>query len=397
MSPLVDLLARLVALPTVSADSNLACVDLLADRLDAAGARITRHFSENGAKANLLARFGPDEPGGLMLAGHTDVVPTAGQRWSTDPFRLAETRSPSGEPALRGRGACDMKGFIAGAVIAAEALRATDLARPLTLCFTHDEEVGGVGARRLMDELSHAGVPLPETALVGEPTALKIVRWHKGHLQLRVRLRGVGGHSSRPREGVNAIKHAGRVLAYFERLERALASRRSFEGVFRDYPHPVLNVGLISGGAAINMIAEQCEIALGYRLMPEEEPAAFVREVRAFLDAEILPAMRREHPGAGVELIAGNCAPAMATPAGTPLEAAIRASTGDADAEAADFTTEGACYSRAGIVSLVCGPGSIEQAHQPDEHITRDQLERGLRLIDGVIRRLCARPDRAAG
>lgn len=374
----LSLLARLVAYPTVSDRPVTELAAFLAGLSEDAGFRVER-FQTSETKCNVVASAGPPGTDGLILSGHMDVVPTEGQDWSSDPFTLTER-----DGRLYARGAADMKGFIAAAMAATASLPA--LRRELVLVWTHDEEVGCKGSAALADRLLELNRPVPSLALIGEPTDFKIARMHPGHETLRVLCVGRAAHSSLPDLGVNAIKVAGRVLAALESLEEELRQERAFEAELAR-PWPILNVGMIQGGTAVNIVPDACEIRLGIRPLPGQSvPALFGRLAArvAEVDAEVA----RWGGAARLEPLHG--VPALLTEAGTELEALLAPWASCPGTCAVPFATDGGNFTRLGVRSLVCGPGSISVAHRPDEHVSIADLLRGTELVIDLVRRRCA-------
>ncbi len=380
---LYDLERRLIGFDTVSRNSNLAMVEFLREQMSALGMEVEVFNDKDGAKANLFATLGPRDTGGLMLAGHMDVVPVEGQAWNSDPFALREQ-----DGRLYGRGTADMKSFIAQALVAAEAVRHRTLKLPLHLVFTYDEEVGCKGAARLMDQLADARHVMPKCALIGEPTNFQVFRMHKGFHSVRVAITGVEGHSSKPTHGANAIGQAARVVAKLMEVETELQSRRSMEEDF-ELPYTTVNVGTVSGGTAINIIPNHAEVCFEYRTMPGEDPEYVINQLRGYVKEELLPAFRKQQPEVDIQVeLTGRGAPMM-TPAGTEIETLVLELTGEGSSGAAPYYTEGALYNEAGIPTVICGPGDIDQAHRPNEFVTREQLENGLPLLGRLIERVC--------
>ena len=385
-----EILRELVAADTVSARANLAAFERLADRLDQAGfrARLQRYEDAGVQKANLVAWAGPARPGGLVLSGHVDIVPFADQPgWTREPLVL----EADGE-RLYGRGTTDMKGFLAQCVDAVHELDVDTLERPVALLFTSDEEVGCQGAGRLVPELPALldECPLPKLCWIGEPTSWRVFQSHKGIVVLDVHVRGEGGHSSLPEAGVNAISVAARAIAEIGALQVELRGRRSarWEPLFPEAPYTTFNVGTIRGGTASNMIAEDCRFDVSYRPLPDEDPRAVARLVAerlAALDAREWGSERTARISVSENLVA----PGLDSPRGTALESALHAVLGAQEPGGVPFCTDGGQFARAGIDSIVCGPGELDQAHQPNESLPRDAFEIGPVRILEVVRRLC--------
>ena len=377
------LLARLIACPTVSSDSNMEMMVLMADHLEHFGARVELFSDSTGRKANLFATLGPDIPGGVVLSGHSDVVPVTDQIWSSDPFTLTER-----DDHLYGRGSCDMKGFIAAALALAEPVSQTPLRRPLHLCFTHDEEVGCLGARALVPELQRRGYA-PRMALVGEPTGMRLIEGHKGCCEYTTRFTGLEGHGSDPDAGVNAVLYALRYTQRLMDLAEALKTRAPADSRFTP-PWTTVNVGRLAGGVAHNVIPGRAE--LDWEMRPVQPgDAEYMREALAhYVTHDLLPAMRAVHPGADITTeVIGEVAGLMPMPDNEARDLISRL-TGSNTADVVPFGTEAGLFQDMGMSVVVCGPGEIAQAHKPDEFVTRSQLAQCLGLLEGVARSLAA-------
>ena len=390
MSLLRDTATRLIATDTVSSRGNAALMGELGDRLDAAGFRVRLQGWGEGphAKANLVAVAGPPEPDGLVLSGHLDVVPFADQPgWTRDPLRLVFDGD-----RVYGRGTSDMKVFLAQCVDAAAQLDLAALRRPVVFLFTADEEIGCLGAARLVPELDGmlGGVPKPALAWIGEPTSWRVLYAHKGVAAFGVTVRGRGGHSSVPTAGVNAIAVAAQALAVVGELQAELRRqpRSEFSAVFPDAPYTTLNFGTVQGGTATNVIAEQCSFTVSYRPLPDEDPAWVQREVKKRLSERTFRDWGSEVE-ADVTVSDVLIAPGLLSPRGTSLERALQEQLPGGAAGGAPFCTDGGRFVAAGISSLICGPGELEQAHQPDESVSRAAFESGSEHILRVIERMC--------
>ncbi len=386
---LYDVTRELIGADTVSHHASAPAMARLANRLETLGFSVRLQEWDKGRKANLVAVVGPEREGGLVLSGHVDVVPFEGQPgWTREPLALSE----EGE-RLYGRGTTDMKGFLAQCLAAARRLDLERLERPLVLLFTSDEEVGCQGGRRLADELPAllGDCPPPRLAWIGEPTRWQVFHAHKGVAGFQVEVRGEGGHSSRPEEGVNAIAVAGRALAVIGELQEALrreGGSAEMRTLFPEAPYATVNFGTIEGGTAANMIAEACRFTVSYRPLPDQDPQALHRRVREALAA--LDPRDWGSPGRRAELAVSEpfVAPGMLSARGTDLEAALFAELGVSGSGGAPFCTDGGQFARAGMECLVCGPGDLDEAHQPDESISRAAFEAGPDHVLAVVRRL---------
>ena len=384
---LIAVLADMVAFPTVSSEPVTALADYIADRCEAAGMRVERYESEPG-KCNVVCTAGPmTEPTeskgrgsarpGVVLSGHMDVVPVVGQPWTSDPFTL----TPRGDN-LHGRGACDMKAFLAAIVHALPKLPLKHLKHELVFAFTHDEETGCNGSRLLVEQLLSEGRALPTSCLIGEPTSLGIFRMHPGHAVVRITCRGQAAHSSKPDLGRSAILLAGRVLGALERLaaDWRTTSADPVLAALLERPFVVLNVGTIHGGNAINIVPDRCVIDVGFRPLPGMIVEDLVRE----LTERVTEVHSRD-----VEVELQRVTPAMLTPEGTALEGVLRGFSRAPQIGAAAFATDGGNLERLGLNTLVFGPGSIDVAHKADEFVPVAELVRAVDVVEAVVGSRC--------
>lgn len=361
---LIPTLSRMVAMPTVSGRPMDELAGYLAERMEARGVRVERYEVAPG-RCNVVGRVGPRNGRGVVLSGHLDVVPTEGQNWSTDPYKLVEV-----DGALQGRGSCDMKGFVAAATCALDDIDLGALREELVLMWTCEEEVGCAGSRALVDRYRAELGDLPSATIVGEPTGLQVCRMHPGHTTLRVTLRGRSAHSSRPELGLNAIQLARGVLSALENLEDEL--RLATQDIPQlERPWVVLNVGRIQGGAAINIVPEHCTVDLGLRPLPGQSAALMVALVRDALEG-CRKAAEARGGAIDVELLLD--APPLLTAAGTTLEAALLPLARSPVVGGVPFATDAGNLERLGLSCLIFGPGSIDLAHRPDERVPIDQL-----------------------
>lgn len=375
------ILSDLIAFPTVSADSNLEMVAYLASRLGDLGAQVDLQQDETGKKANLFATLGPDIAGGILLSGHTDVVPVDGQEWSSDPFEMVER-----DGRLYGRGACDMKGFIAAVLAMAPAYAAAPLTRPVHFAFTFDEEVGCLGAQALCDWL-RAREARPSVGIIGEPTSMAVIEGHKGCCEYTTRFQGLAGHGSMPGQGVNAVEYAVRYVTRLMQIGEALKDRAP-KGSRFDPPWTTINTGALTGGYAHNVIPEQASVEWEFRPVQSSDFHYVKDEIDAYVRGTLLPAMRAVHPEADIVTeVVGEV---------TGLEPADRnvardmilALTGGNGADVVPFGTEAGLFAETGMSVVVCGPGAIDQAHKADEFVAADQLSACLTMLAGLERRL---------
>jgi acetylornithine deacetylase len=378
----VEILRDLIAFPTISTDSNLAMIDYLAERLGALGARVIITRDETGEKANVFATLGPDVKGGVLLSGHSDVVPVTDQDWTTDPFALSEA-----DGLLYGRGTCDMKGFIAAAVALAESVDPAALRRPLHFAFTHDEETGCLGAGHLVKDLGARGI-VPDIAIIGEPTEMKIIEGHKGCYEYTTRFTGLEGHGSAPDLGVNAAEYAVRYVSRLMALREGLVARTPANSRF-DPPHTTINIGRISGGVAHNVIVGKAEVDWEMRPVQVSDADFVKSEIGRYCEEELLPAMRRVHPAAAISTTAIGEVAGLEPMEHNAARDLVAELTGINSAETVPFGTEAGLFQALGSHVVVCGPGSIRQAHKPDEFLARDQLALCCDMLEKLGDRLC--------
>jgi acetylornithine deacetylase len=362
-----EMLSRLVAFDTISDRPNRALIDFIADYLDGFGIRPSIAEDASGTKADLIATIGPSVEGGIILSGHTDVVPVAGQAWTSDPFEL----TPRADK-LFARGAADMKGFIAVALALVPEFLARPLLRPLHFVFSYDEEVGCLGAPSLIARYVR-DFPKAAAAIVGEPTGMRIANAHKGVSVFRTRITGKPGHSSNPAAGVNAIATAAECIRFLMDEADAFTTKGRKDPRF-DPPHATVSVGQISGGAAMNIIAGECEFVWDCRSVTATEAADLEARFDDHCALDLVPAMRERASGTGIKTHRHASVPPLTADPKNPAEALARRLTGQNDAVVSSFAAEAGMFQQAGIPAILCGPGEIAQAHQPDEFVSRDQL-----------------------
>ncbi|MDQ0507134.1 acetylornithine deacetylase [Xanthobacter agilis] len=379
----LDLLDRLVAFPTVSSASNRELIAFVEAFLAARGIEAMLVPNADGTKANLFATIGPRDTGGVMLSGHTDVVPVEGQAWSGDPFRLREVGG-----RLLGRGTTDMKGFLACALAAADRAARMELALPLHLALSYDEEIGCIGVRGLIDALALAPFR-PQMAIIGEPTAMAVATGHKGKTALRALCCGREAHSALAPTALNAI-HLAAAFVDKIRARQALYARGGARDAAYDVPYSTFHVGRIAGGTALNIVPNACTLELEFRNLAEDDPATLLAELEADAEAVALP-WTAAFPEAAVKLEATNSYPGLATADDAPVVDFTRSLTGSNARMKLAFGTEGGLFqSRLSIPTVVCGPGSMDQGHKPDEWVARDQIAACDHFMDALLARLSA-------
>ena len=362
-----DMLARLIAFDTVSANSNLALIEAVADYLQGHGIASRLIRNEAGDKANLFATIGPSGDGGLVLSGHTDVVPVAGQDWSSDPFEAVVR-----DGRIYGRGSCDMKGFIAGCLALVPEMIAARLKTPIHFALSYDEEVGCAGVPGLLAEIANA-LPQPAMAIIGEPTSMQLVNSHKGIYAFETVLTGLEGHSSATHLGVSAILHGAEFIAFLASLAEEMREQGPFGEAFEP-PYTTFNIGQINGGTAVNIIARECRIIWEFRPIPGLDLKRLKARITAFAEDELRPRMRARFPGAEVTTTEFAGAPPLVPREGSPAEALVRRLSGANRAGTISFATEAGQFAEKDMSAVVIGPGSIDQAHKPDEYVDLSQL-----------------------
>ncbi|MEI2418240.1 acetylornithine deacetylase [Orrella sp. JC864] len=371
------LLERLIGFPTVSRDSNLALIAFVRDYLRDLGVDSELFHNAEGTKANLFATIGPRERGGIVLSGHTDVVPVDGQDWSVEPFCLSER-----DGRLYGRGTADMKGFLASVLAAVPAFLAQPLKVPVHLAFSYDEEVGCLGVRPMLAALAQRPHK-PRLCLIGEPTGLKPVLGHKGKLAMRCQVKGAACHSAYAPHGVNAIAYAARLIRQLDEIGEALARPEHHDARF-DPPYSTVQAGLIQGGRALNIVPAECEFDFEVRALPGFDAEEVPRQLQRYAQAELLPRMRAVQADTDIRMQPLGDYPGLATSPQSEAARLLAWLSRSEDFGTVAFGTEGGLFDQAGIPTVVCGPGSMDQGHKPDEYITVAQL----RACDEMLARL---------
>jgi acetylornithine deacetylase len=373
LSP-IESIRWLIGFDTTSFKSNLELIHSIADYLKGIGVDSTLVHNDEKTKANLIARIGPAKPGGIVLSGHSDVVPVEGQVWDTDPFTLAEK-----DGKVYGRGTSDMKSFIALTLALVPDFLARTLNVPIYLAFSYDEEVGCLGAPRLLDKLL-SSEPKPLLAVIGEPTEMKVVNTHREVRSYITHITGKSAHSSMPALGVNAIAHAAQCIGFLKELAAELSQQNTTNEFDPQNPHyTTLNVGQIHGGTATNIISEHCQFHWDCRSLPEENPEDVPNRLNAFVETNILPSMKTgvgaNDPQVSVVTELHHRVPPLIPQNGSPAEEIILALTGQNQCFSAPYATEAGQFQESGIPSVVCGPGSAAQAHQPNEFIELSEVD----------------------
>jgi acetylornithine deacetylase len=375
------MIETLVAFDTTSRESNLEMIHFVEDYLRGHGIESTLVFNDDESKANLVATIGPAASrGGVVLSGHSDVVPVDGQTWSTEPFRVVER-----DGRLYGRGTCDMKGFLAVALALVPEFKERALRSPVHLVLTYDEETDCSGAARLMQALPETGLA-PRAVIIGEPTEMRIINAHKGQCTLETVIVGREAHSSATHLGVNAIDVAAQLIAFLAALSKEMESLPSpLDGMTP--PFSTINVGTIKGGQQFNIVPAACRFEWEIRAVPGHDADEIIARFEAHA-ADLLAGMHGKFPGAAIDTTV-TCANAPFVPEDdSPAETLVKSLVGTNEAGAIAFGTEAPCYQQAGLSVVVFGPGSIDQAHKPDEYIALDQVDACVAFMRRLMERL---------
>jgi acetylornithine deacetylase len=375
----LSILEELIGFNTTSCNSNLELIRYVEDYLSQYGVKSILVNDEPGGKANLYATIGPSDRGGVMLSGHTDVVPVEGQHWNSDPFVLKQLNGK-----VFGRGSTDMKGFIACVLERVPQMVTAKLETPIHIALSYDEEVGCIGVRRLLDLMTNMPV-VPSMAIIGEPTNMEIVVAHKGKRAIRVNVRGESAHSAYPTEGVNAIEVAAQLVAHICEAQKKIEKNGPFDSGFR-VPYTTLHVGTIRGGTALNIVPNECSFDFEIRHLPEHEIDLLISDIEKFAIDNLEPKMHLKSPDAGIDFIELLGYPALFTAPNAPVVGFVRSLLdGEGEVEKISFGSEAGLFSgQIGIPAVVCGPGSILQAHRPDEYVSLEQLK----VCDSMLCRL---------
>ena len=372
----LDLIRRLVRFDTTSRESNLALIDFVQDYLEGWGVASELVYDGEGRKANLYATIGPGDIGGILLSGHTDVVPVDGQDWDTDPFAVTERNG-----RLFGRGTSDMKSFIAVALALVPEFLERKLRTPVHLAFTYDEEVGCIGVRGLIAALKDRPVR-PKACIVGEPTLMQPVIAHKGKRSLRCRVHGLESHSALAHLGVNAVEAAAEIVAFLKAMARKKRDQGPFDAAFSP-PYTTVHTGVIHGGTALNIVPRACSFEFEFRNIPADDPSLLLAEVKRYAET-LMPEMRAVGNATGISFDELNAVKGLDIAPDHPLVQLAQALTGANDVGKVSFCAEAGLYQDAEIPTVICGPGSIEVAHKPNEYVTLGQV----RQCESFMRRL---------
>ena len=375
-----QLLGRLIAYDTTSMTSNLELIDFIRNYLDDYSVESQLVYNDDKTCANLYASIGPHDVGGVMLSGHTDVVPTSGQNWNSDPYQMK-----TGEEALFGRGACDMKGFIACVLAGIPQMASQTLTTPVHLAFSYDEEIGCVGVKKLIDAMRGLEVK-PRIGLIGEPTDMAMVLGHKGKAAFRVEVTGASCHSAYISNGVNAVEYAADLISFIREMNQKVQQRQLLDDAYT-VPHSTFHVGNISGGTALNIVPKQCQFEFEIRNLPQDELDELIHEVKHYAWDVLLADMRQRFEDSAIDFSPISNYPGL----NTARDSRVIAYTQSINpvsrfGDNVSFGTEAGLFDQQlGINSVVCGPGSIDQAHKPDEFVSRQQMQYCDQMIENLI------------
>ncbi len=377
----ISMLSTLVGFDTVSRKSNLALIEHVRGLLATHGVESRLVYNESKTKANLLASVGPLVAGGVVLSGHTDVVPVEDQAWTSDPFTVTQR-----DGRLYGRGTADMKAFVAIALAALPDMVKADLKRPIHFAFSYDEEVGCIGVPSLIKVLN-AELPKPSAVIVGEPTDMKVVTAHKGVTGVRTVITGHEAHSSQPHRGVSAVMVAAELIAFLQSLSAEAAAKGPKDLLFEP-SHTTITINRIEGGTAPNIMAGRCTFHWDVRALPEENPGTYIQRFADHCRDVVLPRLHAIAPGCNIENFPRAGTPALKPDTNSEAEQLCRMLTGDNVTRYVSFAAEAGQFQLSGLATVICGPGSISQAHQPNEYIERSQIELGVKFVNDLVRHL---------
>ncbi|MDF1794439.1 MAG: acetylornithine deacetylase, partial [Thalassobaculaceae bacterium] len=378
MDHTLSILEAMIGFDTVSAHPNRLFQEWLQEQLQPLAPNLRLTWNDAGSKCNVFATIGPEEDGGIVLSGHSDVVPVAGQDWASDPFTLTLR-----DGRAYGRGTADMKGFLACCVATLQRIDMHRLSEPVHLAVSYDEELACLGAPRMIADLVAAGIR-PRLCVVGEPTTMKLATAHKGAHVFRTVFHGRASHSSRPDHGANAIVAAAEFIAFIKRHFGALSAVRTGAAGLRP-PVTTFNVGLIEGGVALNTVPETCTVVWEFRPIPEADVEAIVEAVQTHVETELKPSFQREWAGADIHTDRLADVPALDPAGNCQARDELSRRCGLHGNDAVAFGTEAGQFQQAGIPTVVCGPGSIDQAHKANEYVEIDQLSACLSALQSLI------------
>lgn len=379
----LEMISKLIAFDTTSRESNMELIGYIRDYLSGLGIDSTLVPNEDNSKASLYATVGPTDRAGVMLSGHTDVVPVDGQDWASNPFSVVEK-----DGKLFGRGTSDMKSFIALVLAALPTFQARGLETPLHLAFSYDEEIGCIGVRPMIDMIN--GLPIkPKMAIIGEPTSMQVITGHKGKRSYQAHIRGLEAHSSLAPQGVNAIEYAARFISHLQSMARRLQNEGPFDELF-DVAHTTVHTGTIHGGTALNIVPKDCRVQFEFRYIGSDDPDVLEAEIIRAAKETLEPEMKAIDASTGIEITCVNDMPGLDMNVNDEVVTFVKQLAGRNDHAKVAFGTEAGLFqNRGGIPCVVCGPGSIDQAHKPNEYISLEQLDKGEAFLQRLMDRVC--------
>jgi len=381
----IEMIEKLIGFETVSRNSNLKLIDYVADYLAEYGVSSRKIYNDDKTKANLFATVGPDMDGGIVLSGHTDVVPVDGQPWDTDPFTVVEK-----DGKLFGRGTSDMKSFSAIALSLVPDMIEQGIKKPIHFALSYDEEVGCLGSPRMIEDMVEEGLK-PQAVIVGEPTMMNIVTAHKGIVGLKTRIIGKEAHSSLVENGVSAVMTAARLVNFIADMMAENKAETEPDSSYVSEPcYTTLHVGVINGGTAMNIISRECEFVWDIRYVAGDDPQTFIDRFNTYCENEILPAMRAIDPECSITTEITSSTPALGPEDGGEAEMICKSITGKNDTLSVAYAAEAGQFQEAGYSTVICGPGSIGIAHQPNEYIELEQVKASEAFIRKLIKELAA-------
>jgi acetylornithine deacetylase len=377
------LIERLIGFDTTSRGSNLGLIEWVRDCLKGYGIESRLTYDATGKKANLFATVQQGAKPGIVLSGHTDVVPVDGQNWASDPFKATLK-----DDRIYGRGACDMKSYLAVILAMAPRFAAANLKAPIHFALSYDEEVGCIGARGLLEDLARNNIR-PAGAIIGEPTGMQPVIAHKGKRAYQCCVRGKEAHSALTPQGVNAIEYAARIISYIRHMAERMRACEPRDYGF-DVPFTTLQTGVIAGGTAGNIVPRECVFQFEFRYLPGADPDALEREIKDYAERVILPEMQRSDPDTGISIDTKSDNPGLSTSETDEITRLAQALSRNPSTAKVAYLTEGGLFQRAGIPAIICGPGSIAQAHKPDEYVTLAQVALCESFMERLLEQMCA-------
>lgn len=377
----LELIDRLISFDTTSRNSNLALIGFIQEYLDDLGVESVLTYDEDGCKANLYASLGPVDRPAIVLSGHTDVVPVDGQDWNTDPFQMTRR-----DERLYGRGTADMKSFIAVCLGFAPTIIKRNLHTPIHFAFSFDEEVGCAGVPRLLAQLAKSPV-LPRACIIGEPTEMRVIRGHKGKLSQRCRVRGLECHSGLTHLGVNAVEAAAETIGYLKNMARRFRDQGPYDAELTP-PYHTVHTGVIHGGNALNIVPRECWFDFEFRCLPEYDPKELAEEIHRYAEEQLLPEMHSVSGDTGFTWEPLSGFPGLDTDENSEVVHLAKSCTGANTTGKVSFGTEAGLFHQTGIPAVVCGPGSIEHAHKPNEYIAIEQVKRCEEFMTRLLDRL---------